>query len=236
MKKFYFLLVFLGALLFCACEKDNSDLLIEDQTQTQFDDGALKGAESNGMTQTGATPMPMAVRMGGGAEYVIPATDEYGIITFYVNDPGIIPDDHNFNHPMGWLVPAAGDLLQEDFSVEGTAWWLPDYPMAPHHYHMKGKGNVLFWIITFDQVLELYGDGSGEVTIPKILACDPLVGHATSYTENVRPYGGGAHVYGGVFIAQGNLMDGRRFIYNAHTKAFPGEPMEGKYHFKIFDK
>lgn len=47
MKKIYFLLVFFGALLFCACDKDNSDLLIEDQAQTQLEDGALKGAKKH---------------------------------------------------------------------------------------------------------------------------------------------------------------------------------------------
>jgi hypothetical protein len=42
MKKLYFLLVFFGALLCCACEKDNYDLLVEDQTQ--LENSALKGA------------------------------------------------------------------------------------------------------------------------------------------------------------------------------------------------
>lgn len=45
MKKVYLTIAFFGALLFCACEKDNSDLLIEDQATAQFEDGALKGAE-----------------------------------------------------------------------------------------------------------------------------------------------------------------------------------------------
>lgn len=231
MKRIYFLSVLFGAFLLCACEKENTDFLIEDQTTLA--DSALKGTDSNGMTQTEATPWPMAARLGGGAEYCIPATEEYGIITFYVNDPGVIPEEHNF-YPMGYFVPEVWGLPQEAFSVEGKAWWLPDYPMSPHHYHIKGKGDVLFWIITFDQVLDLYE--SEEITIPKIAACNPLVGYAKSYTENVRPYGGGAHVYGGVFTAKGTLEDGRRFIYDAHTKSFPGEPMEGIYHFKIFDK
>ena len=47
MKKIYFLLVFFGALLICACEKDNSDLLMEDLAQTQLEDGALKGAKKH---------------------------------------------------------------------------------------------------------------------------------------------------------------------------------------------
>lgn len=37
-------LLFFGALLFCACEKENSDLLIEDQAEALLIDGALKGA------------------------------------------------------------------------------------------------------------------------------------------------------------------------------------------------
>jgi hypothetical protein len=233
MKRFFALsMILAGMLFFCACEKEmiQSDPLQEDLSALK------KAASNNGMTQMELTPLPMAVRLGGGAPYVIPATDEYGIITFYVNDPGVIPVDHNFNHPMGWFVLDAWFLDQEEFSIEGSSWFLPDYPDAPHHYHMKGKGNVLFWIITFDQVLELYDDGNGVITIPKIADCNPLVGYAKSYTENVRPYGGGAHVFGGVFTAEGTLIDGRRFIYNAHTKAFPGEPMKGIYHFKIFDK
>lgn len=42
MKKIYFLFVLFGALLFCACEKENLDPLIEDQSQTQLDDSVLK--------------------------------------------------------------------------------------------------------------------------------------------------------------------------------------------------
>ncbi len=44
MKKIYFLLVFTGALLFCACDKENADLLMDDPAQAQLEDGALKGA------------------------------------------------------------------------------------------------------------------------------------------------------------------------------------------------
>ena len=47
MKKIYFLLVFFGALLFCACEKENADLLLEDPAQTQLEDSALKGAKKH---------------------------------------------------------------------------------------------------------------------------------------------------------------------------------------------
>lgn len=232
MKKIYFLFVFFGALLFCACEKvdTDNDRLIEEQKHSQIEEETLKGVKSSGMTIEDATPFPMAARMGGGAEFVIPATKDYGIITFYV-DPSIIPEDHNF-YPMGWFVLEALFVPQEEYLVEGKAWFLPEYPDVPHHYYVKGKGKVLFWIITFDQVMELYE--SGEVTIPKILACDPMVGYACKYFEFLKPFGGGAKVFGGIFSAIGTLEDGRWFIYRARTRAFPGEPMEGEYMFKIF--
>ena len=232
MKKIYFLLVFFGALLFCACEKDNSDLLIEDQATAQFEDGALKGTNSNGMTKGGLLPFPMWARMASGAEYVIPATDEYGIIIFYVNDPDLIPPDHNF-YPDNWFAFDALFLPDEAFSVDGNSWHLPGN-IAPHHYNMKGKGDVLFWIITFEQVLELLEGES--ITIPELEALDPLVGHADMYNEVLRPYGGGAPVLGGEINAHGTLEDGRRFIYKMHSRLLPGEPLEAKNKFEIFDK
>lgn len=45
MKKIYYLIVLFGAFIFCACEKDNYDLLVEDQTQ--LENSALKGAKKH---------------------------------------------------------------------------------------------------------------------------------------------------------------------------------------------
>jgi hypothetical protein len=45
MKKIYFPIVLFGALLFCACEKENIDPLVEDQAQSQIEESALKGAK-----------------------------------------------------------------------------------------------------------------------------------------------------------------------------------------------
>ena len=233
MKKFCFLLVFFGALLFCACEKENADLLLDDPALTQLEDSALKGADKNGMTQENLTPWPLWARMASGAEFVIPATDEYGIIIFYVNDLELIPDDWNF-YPGNWFASDFWLIPEEKWTVEGTAWRLPGNEIAPHHYHAKGKGAVPVWIITFDQVMELYN--SGVVTIPKIEACTPMVGYATSYNEVLRPYGGGAPVLGGVISAKGTLDDGRKFIYHMHSKLKEGGPMEAQYHLSIIDK
>ena len=74
MKKIYFLIVLFGALLFCACEKENADLLLEDPAQTQLDDGALKGADSKGHFKTEfVPPFPFWARMGAGNPIGIPS-------------------------------------------------------------------------------------------------------------------------------------------------------------------
>ncbi len=64
----YFLLVFFGALLFCACEKENIDPLIEDQAQVenQFEDGVLKAADLPELIEEPGTPLPFWARAGTG--------------------------------------------------------------------------------------------------------------------------------------------------------------------------
>lgn len=47
MKQIYFLILLFGALLFCACEKENIDPLVEDQVQSQIEESALKGAKKH---------------------------------------------------------------------------------------------------------------------------------------------------------------------------------------------
>lgn len=48
MKQIYFLSVLFGALLFCACEKENIDPLVQqDQAQPQLKETALKGAKKH---------------------------------------------------------------------------------------------------------------------------------------------------------------------------------------------
>lgn len=234
MKKVYFLIVSFGALLFCACEKENIDPLAEDQTQTQLEASALKGADSNGMTKMEGR-LPMWARMAAGSPNVIPTTNDqqYGVIIFYVSDPSaVIPDDWNF-YPDNWLAIPALFIDEQYITYENTSWFLPGFD-TPHHYHLTGNGDVILWIITYEQVLQLLDNES--ITIPELEALEPLVGHAVSYNEILRPYGGGAPVLGGEFNAKGWLEGGGKFIYTMHTKVKPGEPLESNNMLKIIDK
>ncbi len=233
MKQIYFLIVLFGALLFCACEKENIDPLVEDQAQIQLENSALKGASTNGMTKSDGR-LPMWARMAAGAPNVIPTTNdqEYGVIIFYVTDPSIIPDDWNF-YPGNWLAPQVFSLDEQFIPYEASNWFLPGYGV-PHHYILEGKGDVILWIITYDQVLQLLANQS--ITIPELEALDPLVGHATSYNEVLRPYGGGAPIFGGEFNAHGTLEGGGKFRYTRHTKVKPGEPLISNSKLQIIDR
>ena len=101
------------------------------------------------------------------------------------------------------------------------------------------EGDVVIWIITFDQVLGLLANQS--ITIPELEALEPMVGHATSYNEILRPVGGGAPVFGGEFNAHGTLetWEGEyigKFIYSWKTKLKPGEPMTSNLKLQIIEK
>jgi hypothetical protein len=79
------------------------------------------------------------------------------------------------------------------------------------------------------------------LTINNIAELEPWVGHATSYNEVLRPYGGGAPVFGGEFNARGTLEtwegeDRGKFIFSWKTKAKPGEPMTSNLKLQIIDK
>jgi hypothetical protein len=133
MKKFFALsMVLVGTLFFCACEKE----MIQPDPQQEDVSALKKGANSKGMTKQNLTPFPMWARLASGAEWVIPATDEYGIIIFYVNDLSIIPTDWNF-YPDNWIAEEFWLIPEEKWAVEGSSFHLPDN-FAPHHYNMKG--------------------------------------------------------------------------------------------------
>ena len=221
MKKLLFILTL--ALIVCSCEKQEYELLQPEESA----DLELKA--KNGLTKSDLKSFPYWARMGAGAPYGIPTDGEFGIICFYVADP-VKEIDENFD--LLDFVDYRATLPGVEFAVEGYKWNQPDN-WYPHHLHLKGKGAVPFWIISFEQVKLFVNDEGqriGEVTIPALQALDPppLIGYASSFTENLRPFGGGAPVNGIQLTAQGQLVDGRKFNYSYHTKAKPGEELESK--------
>ena len=246
MKKIYFLIVLFSALLFCACEKDNSDLLMEDQTLTQLEDGALKGANSKGHFKVEfIPPLPFWARMGAGAPLGIPFTDKYGIVFFYVEEPALWVDPNfnllNFFQFPGPSGPGPFNPLIP-WAIEGDLWFVagadPNFDV-PFMSHYKAKDVVTFWIITREQVEVLFDEG--EITILDLLACDPMVGEAAIFNEVLRPWGPEgliAPVAGIQTSAMGIIVDGvmdgnevakvgTKFNFSYHTKGTdPTQPLE----------
>ena len=107
---------------------------------------------------------------------------------------------------------------------------------------LKGKGAVPFWIITADQVTDVFSDGI--ITIFEISSLNPAPakGYATRFTENLWVTGGGAPIPGLIAIAEGvieegsgDIVDGQKFTFKLHTKSFdPAEPLYTSVKFKLF--
>lgn len=244
MKKIYFPILLFGALLFCACDKDNSDLLIEDQTQ--LEEGVLKGVSKGHFKVEFYPPLPFWARMGAGATLGIPSTDEYGIIYFYVENPDLWVDRdfnlYNFFHLPGPSGPGPFNP-SIPWAIEGDLWFEaganPDFDV-PFMSHYKAKEVVTFYIITREQVEHYFFD-VGVFTFQDLMDCDPMVGEAAAFNEVLRPYGPEgliAPVAGIQTSAKGIIVDGMldgeevakvgtKFNFKYHTKGTdPTEPLE----------
>jgi len=235
-------MVFFGALLFCACEKDNADLILEDQTQ--LEEGDLKGAKSNGHFKVEFfPPLPYWARMGAGAELGIPSTDEFGIVYFYVEDPELWVDRnfnlYNFFQPPDFTVtpPILGPFDPAiPWAIKGDLWFEagadPNFDV-PFMSHYKAKDAVTFYMITIDQVEYFFG--TGEFTFQDLMDCDPMVGEADIFNEVLRPYGMEgliAPVAGIQTSASGVIVDG---ILDGQEIADVGTKFNFKYHTKGTD-
>jgi hypothetical protein len=244
MKQIYFLIVLFGALLFCACEKENIDPLVEDQVQSQTEESALKDAKSKGHIKTEfLPPLPYWARMGAGTPLGIPATDEYGIIYFYVDNPYTTVDP-NFNlfnffqFPDFTVTPPVFGPFDPSivWTIEGYLWWETGYdPLTdvPFLTHLTAKEPVTFWIITREQVETIWDNGNGEIKIKELYdVYDPMVGEATFFNEVLRPWGDEglvAPVAGIQTTAHGVIIDG---ILNGNEIAQVGSKFNFSYHTK----
>ena len=128
------------------------------------------------------------------------------------------------------------------WAVEGTLWFEAGAdPMVdiPFLIKLKAVESVPFWIITREQIDLVIADG--VVTVSELLTYDPLIGHATAFTEVLRPWGPEglvAPVAGIQTSASGKLTDGRKFNFKYHTKGTdPTQPLDiCEVKFNIVDK
>lgn len=218
-------MLFFGALLLCACEKENIDPLVEDQAL--LEESALKTAElpvvPDGLIEDKVQRAgPFWARMGSGELFGIPTTDEYGIIFFYIKDPaGTIPPDFNL---LSFWDSRANDPSVHS-SVKGTTWHIPDHPVPPYMTLLEDKIPVPFWIITIDQVHQVIADGIVTIVELEGLSPAPMKGFSKDFTQLLHPGGGGAPVeeIGLDISAFGHLKYGRKFYYSFKSGIVDGD-------------
>lgn len=224
MKKFIFLLF--GIFIFCACEnvdveKDLPELTgLEQIAETELsmkENASLRMNEKNGLTKGPTEPFPFWARVAYDIPQGIPATDEYGIIFFYVQNTSDVTPDFNL---LAFIDPTA---MNFEPSVEGNRWFKPGYQF-PYMVKSKGKGAVPFWIITTEQVFEVFEDGSITMNELEALNPPPSKGFAHKFMENLRP-GGGAPKVSNLVIAEGTIEhgegvieDGQKFTFHFHYR------------------
>jgi hypothetical protein len=110
---------------------------------------------------------------------IIPILNGFAVVYFYVEDPGVIPDD--FNLLMFFDLRA----LEHDFAVEITEIFADPNDTGPFKVHMTGKGAVPFWFIGEEQILASMADG--VLTISELEALNPVKGFATHFLEELHP-------------------------------------------------
>ena len=217
--------------MFCACEnvdveKDLPDLTgLEQIGETEIskkENASLRMNKENGLTKEPTQPFPFWARVSFDIPQGIPATDEYGIIFFYVQNTNDVTTDFNL---LTFFDPTATNF---EPSVEGNAWFKPGFPF-PYMIKNKGKGAVPFWIITAEQVTAIFQDGSITMNELGTLSPPPSKGFASRFTENLWPAGPGTPnapnasslviAEGIIENGEGLIEDGQKFTFHFHYRA-----------------
>lgn len=224
MKKLIFLLW--GTFILGACENvDIEKPELMDFEQIAENEGfmeqnaSLRMNEENGLTKLPTLPFPFWARVDFGLPQGIPSTNEYGIIYFYIQNTNDVTPDFNL---LTFFDPTA---TNSEPSMEGDRWLKPGY-IFPYMAKSKGKGAVPFWIITAEQVTEVFEDGSITMNELEALNPPPSKGFASRFMENLWPAGGGAPKVTNLVIAEGIIEDGegliedgQRFTFHYHYRS-----------------
>ncbi len=161
MKRIYFLLVFFGALLFCACEKENADLLIEDQTQ--LEDGALKGAKKHAVPFKGTFKQEQT-HMEGMPPVIYVEMEGVGTVSHLGKTKLWVGQNWDMGDFTG---PAEGDADVIFTAANGDE--LYAYLYAYNAVEFDGDGNLVFATIwgagTFEGGTGRFSDASGSYNL-----------------------------------------------------------------------
>lgn len=147
---------------------------------------------------------------------------DYAVVYFYVNDPGVVPEDFNllrvFN-PAG-----TATLNPEDWAVDGFNIRSNPDDAIPRKVHLYGKGAVPFWFIPADAMNDATADG--ELTILEMGTLSSVRGTAEHFVEELHPSGipDGGHEHPSLHLeAHGNLDNGGKFKVTIGVNSQHGE-------------
>ena len=236
------ILILFSTFIFCACEESDSEQIKPDLTDfeefTSDELAMFRANDESGLIKGPAGPFPFWARVSNDMPQGMPVTDEYGIIYFYTQDPGKIPDD--FDLRIFFDVRARS----EPIAVEGSA-WMKQPVLSPFQFpymvKLKGMGNVHVWILTMDQVAEVNKDG--KIYMAELNNLPIAKGIATDFLENLWPYGDGGAPNPGIIVkANGNIVEGygsiktgHRFTFHFKTKyTIDAQPIKISVELKLF--
>jgi hypothetical protein len=132
--------------------------------------------------------------------------EEWSVVYFY-RPVECIPRDFNllafFDAPRAF---ECEPMTVDTFAVWETGPGLD--PFGPRQARARGLGAVPIWFVRTDDLDRAESDG--VLTIPELEALDPLMGHASVFTETLHPAGAVENVVL-VVNARGRLEDGRSF-------------------------
>ncbi len=146
----------------------------------------------------------------------------YAVVYFYVNDPGVVPEDFNL---LRMFNPAGtATLTTDDWAVDGFNIRSNPEDAIPRKVHLYGKGAVPFWFIPADAMNSATADG--ELTILEMDALPSVRGIAEHFVEELHPSGipDGGHKHPALHLeAHGYLDNGGKFKITIGVNSQHGE-------------
>ena len=136
----------------------------------------------------------------------VAGTGEWSPVIFY-RPVECVPE--NFNLSDFFDIPGAfacAPMTVDTFAVWETGPGLD--PAGPHQARAQGLGAVPIWFVRTEDLLLARSDR--VETIAELEALDPLIGHASFYTETLHPTGAAKNSLL-IVNATGTLEDGRSF-------------------------
>lgn len=218
----HFAILMICALIFAACQKNNEEPIatqthelvdLSEFSGTMEDQSLLMLNAKMGLNKIPAGPAPFWARVLWGFPQGMPETEDFGIIYFYVQDVNDVTPGFNLLEFFDLAALGAARC------TEGSEWHQEGHDL-PYMTKLRGNGAVPFWIITSDQVAEVYSDDKITMNELNSLSPAPAKGYATKFKELLWVEGGGAPIPAILTLAEGTIDDGNSILSEGQKFSF----------------